>query len=551
MEGWDYEFDLLVTGSGAGGMAAALAAKLKGLDSVVLEKTEYYGGSTALSGGGLWIPDNYLMAQAGIHDSLEDARTYMDNTVGDRVQKAKQEAYITRGREMLVYLRDNSHAKFQIMVGYPDYYPEKPGATIGGRALEPVLFEGRRLGRILDQLRPNPYLPAATAFTLVDWLHVSMARANPSNLLGAFRFLFRTFLNIVLRKKHLALGRALIGRLRLSLHEKNVPVLLNTGVKSLIVENGRVVGVEADRDGKSIRIRGKKGVVLAAGGFAHNRHMREKHGQHPTTPEWTCASPGNTGEAIQMGVKAGAAVDLMDDAWWGPTTLMFGGPPLFLVTERAYPGAIIVDSRGKRFVNESAPYIDVVHAMYRADRSDLVTIPSYFVFDRRYRSRYFFGLLAPGITPRSYLKQVHFTKAKTLEQLAGEIGIDPQGLIETVERFNAFARTGEDQDFRRGESIYDRFYADPGVRPNPCLAPIERPPFYAVRIYPGDLGTKGGLVTNEHAQVLREDGTVIDGLYAIGNTSASVMGNSYPGPGATIGPSMTFGYIAALHAADT
>jgi len=540
-----------VVGSGAGGMTAALVAKRKGLDSLVVEKTEYYGGSTALSGGGLWIPDNYLMAEAGIHDSLEEARIYMKHTVGERVQEAKQEAYITRAREMLVYLRDHSHAKFQIMKGYPDYYPERPGATAGGRALEPVLFEGRRLGRILDQLRPHPHLPAATAFTLVDWLHVSMARANPSRWMGAIRWVFRTLLNILLRKRHLALGRALIGRLRLSLHEKDVPLWLNTGVKSLIIQNGTVVGVEADRDGKRIRISAKKGVVLAAGGFAHNREMREKHGQHPDTPEWTCASPGNTGEAIQMGVKAGAAVDLMDDAWWGPSTLMFGGPPLFLVVERAYPGAIIVDSRGKRFVNESAPYIDVVHAMYQGDGKDSVTIPSHFIMDRRFRSKYFFGLLAPGITPRSYLKQVHFAKAKTLEQLAGQIGVDPQGLMETIERFNTFARTGKDQDFGRGESIYDRFYSDPGVKPNPCLGPIDRPPFYAVKIYPGDLGTKGGLATNEHAQVLREDGTVVNGLYAIGNTSASVMGNSYPGPGATIGPSMTFGYIAALHAADT
>jgi 3-oxosteroid 1-dehydrogenase len=551
MDGWNYEFDLLVAGSGAGGMVAALVAKQKGLDSVVLEKTEYYGGSTALSGGGLWIPDNYLMAGAGIHDSLEDARIYMNNTVGERVQKAKQEAYITRAREMLVYLRDHSHAKFQIMMGYPDYYPERPGATLGGRALEPLLFEGRRLGQLFDQLRPHPYLPAATAFTLEDWLHVSMARANPSKWMGAIRWVFRTLLNILLRKRHLTLGRALIGRLRLSLHENNVPLWLNAGVKSLIVEKGRVVGVEADSDGKRIRIRGKKGVVLAAGGFPHNGEMREKHGQHPGTFEWTCASPGNWGEAIQMGVKAGAAVDLMDDAWWGPSTLMFGGPPVFLVTERAYPGAIMVDSRGKRFVNESAPYIDVVHAMYQGDSRDSVTIPSHFIWDRRYRSRYFFGVLAPGITPRSYLKQEHFARAKTLEQLADQTAIDPQGLIETVERFNDFARRGKDQDFGRGDSIYDRFYADSSVKPNPCLAPIERPPFYAVKVYPGDLGTKGGLMTNAHAQVLREDGTLINGLYAIGNTSASVMGNSYPGPGATIAPSMTFGYIAALHAADT
>jgi 3-oxosteroid 1-dehydrogenase len=245
----------------------------------------------------------------------------------------------------------------------------------------------------------------------------------------------------------------------------------------------------------------------------------------------------------------GAAVDLMDDAWWGPTCLEPGKPPFFLLVERSCPGSIIVNSAGKRFVNEACSYIDVVHSMYQKNGRGGVTIPAHFIMDQRFRNNYFFGALAPAYTPKKLLENGYIKKAATLRGLAVEAGIDPDGLAETVERFNEFARTGRDLDFSRGDSAYDRSYADPSVKPNPCLAPLERPPFYSLKAYPGDLGTKGGLVTNECAQVLREDGSVIDGLYAAGNTAASVMGNTYPGGGSTLGPAMTFGYIAGMHAA--
>ncbi len=549
MTDWTYETDILVVGSGGGGLTAALVAKMLGKEAIVVEKTQYYGGSTALSGGGIWVPGNYLMAEAEIPDSVENGLTYMENTVGDRTPRVNREAYVSKAKEMLEYLTCNTHVKFQIMDGYPDYYPENPGGTAGGRALEPILFEGKKLGRLYDQLRPHPYLKYSVVFTLEDWKKVSMVRANPANLIKASGFFLRSFLNIVFRKRHLTLGQALVGRLRFSLMEHDVPVWVNTAVKNLIVENGDVIGVEAEKESKPIRIRAKKGVILAAGGFPHNKKMRETYFKPPASTDWTSANSGNTGDAIQMGMTIGASVDLMDDAWWGPTTLVFDGPPLFLVTERGYPGAIIVNSKGQRFVNEAAPYIDVVHAMYDENSKDTMAIPSYFIMDQRFRSRYFLGILPPGMTPKKYIKQEKMKKADSLESLAAQIDVNPRGLVDTVQRFNEFARAGKDQDFKRGDSIYDRYYADPDIKPNPCLAPITKPPYYAVKLYPGDLGTKGGLVTNEQAQVLKEDKTIINGLYAVGNTSASVMGHSYPGPGATIGPSMTFGFIAAHHAA--
>jgi 3-oxosteroid 1-dehydrogenase len=253
-----------------------------------------------------------------------------------------------------------------------------------------------------------------------------------------------------------------------------------------------------------------------------------------------------------MGLDLGAAVDLMEEAWWGPASLPPGEPPFFHVGERAYPGGIIVASDGERFMNESLPYVDAIHEVYLHNRDSVSTIPAFFIMDQRFRNKYMFGTLFPRMkVPQEYYDTDYFKKADTLEELALKCNIDPQSLSREARRFNEYARLGTDADFGRGESAYDRYYGDPRVEPNPCLAPLEKPPFYAVEMYPGDIGTKGGLVTDEHARVLDEDGAVIEGVYAVGNNTASVMGRTYPGPGGTIGPSMTFGYVAALHAAES
>jgi 3-oxosteroid 1-dehydrogenase len=550
MRSWDHETDLLVVGSGAAGMTAALVAKLEGLDSLVLEKTEYFGGSTALSGGGIWIPNNHLMEQAGIPDSFEKACLYLQNTVGDRTPRKDQEAFVANAREMLRYLTDRANIKFNMTVGFPDYYPEHPGGAATGRTVYVPVFVGRKLGREFAHLRDHEH-EAARWFplTLQEFKRFCLCKTNPTFLPTAIKVVLRSAFGRVFKRRHMAMGRALSASLFHGLQEHDVPVWLETRLRELVLEGGGVTGVLAEKEGRTIALRARKGVVLAAGGFEHNASMREEFLPKPVSTEWTSGAKGNTGEVIRMGMTIGAAVDLMDDAWWGPSLVAPGKAPFFLLMERSCPGSIIVNSGGKRFVNEASSYIDVVHSMYENNGRGGVTIPAHFIMDQRFRSNYFVGPVPPIYTPKRLIENECIKKAATLKGLAVQAGIDPEGLVETVERFNKFARTGRDLDFKRGDSAYDRSYADPSVKPNPCLAPIERPPFYSVRVYPGDLGTKGGLVTNERAQVLREDGGVIDGLYAAGNTAASVMGNTYPGGGSTLGPAMTFGYIAGMHAA--
>jgi len=548
----DHECDVLVVGSGGGGMTAALVAAQAGLDTLIIEKTEYFGGTTALSGGGLWIPNNVLLQRDGLEDSMEKARLYMSHTVGDRVPQVRQDAYLENAPEMVKYLLANSQVRFQRSKHYTDYYPERPGGTVDGRSIEPVPFDGRKLGPDLQTMRPPTIIaPAGLDFTSTEYNHVGMVMTTWRGKRTAVKVGIRTIFNLLTGVKFMTRGQALVARLRLSLKDANVPIWLNTSLKELLFEDGAVVGIVAEQDGKVLHIRVRKGVVLAAGGFAHNPDMRHEFHRSPFQHEWSSAIAGDTGDAIQLGIAAGASTDLLDDAWWGPTSMTPSNGPFFHVAERSYPGGIMVNSAGKRFTNESASYTDVVHAMYEKHTDAVRHVPATFILDSRYRSKFILGTLFPGQPiPKQWLDSGYIKKADTLEDLATQCGVDPKGLVETVERFNRFARTGVDEDFGRGASAYDRYYGDPSNTPNPCLAPIDKPPFYAVEFVAGDLGTKGGLVTDEYARVLRNDGTVLPGLYAIGNTSASVMGNSYPGAGSTIGPAMTFGYVAAKHLAN-
>jgi 3-oxosteroid 1-dehydrogenase len=547
---WDYTTDLLVVGSGAGALTTAIVARREGLEALVVEKTEFYGGSSALSGGGLWVPNNPLMAAAGFRDSLEQARAYLDATVGDRVPAVRKEAYLARSPEMVEYMLQNSHLQLDVIPEYTDYYPDRPGAMTGGRCLDARIFRGRRLGPLLEQLRPTEHsMSLELTFTAAEVKKLMLFRRRFRYLLVAIKVLLRSVWGRLSGAKLLCMGQALVAPLRLSLHELGVPLWLDTGIDRLIVEDGRVVGAAGNREGRPIRIRANAGIVLAAGGFAHNGEMREKYQPSPIGTEWTSASAGDTGDAIRMGLELGAATDLMEEAWWGPSSLPPEGPPFFHLGERSCPGSIVVDSAGRRFTNEAASYIDVVHAMYAHNRPDAVSIPAHLILDQRFRDRYPFASTLPGQPiPEEYLESGYVKAADTLEELAEKIGVDCRGLVETVARFNDMARAGKDLDFDRGGNAYDRYYGDPTVQPNPCLSPLETAPFYALTLFPGDLGTKGGLVTDEHARVLREDGSPIAGIYAIGNTSASVMGDTYPGAGATLGPALTFGYVAAMHA---
>jgi 3-oxosteroid 1-dehydrogenase len=369
----------------------------------------------------------------------------------------------------------------------------------------------------------------------------------------------RYWLNVPARLRgreddRLTLGTALVGRLRKSMLDRGIPLWLNTRASELIVEDGRVVGARVQREGRSLRIRARRGVLLASGGFERNLEMRIAYQQPPITASWTAGNPHNLGDGIRMGEAVGGDLDLMEEAWWTPVSMLPNDYAYLLVVEKSMPGGILVNRAGQRFTNEAAPYGDVVHAIYAKNKPDASTIPAHLVFDARYRRSYPVGPLGPAkLQPDSAigkrLRRDFLHKADTLAELAARIGVDAQGLEQAVERFNAQARAGRDSDFGRGDSAYDRYYSDAKIKPNPSLAPLTEAPFYAIAVYPGDLGTKGGLRTDVHARVLRKDGSVIAGLYATGNCAASVMGTSYPGAGGTIGPAMTFGYLAAAHAA--
>jgi 3-oxosteroid 1-dehydrogenase len=540
------QFDVVVAGSGAAGMTAALAAAKAGLRVVVLEKAACFGGSTARSGGGVWLPGNHALRAAGIDEPPERAREYLASIVGDAVPAARRDTFLAHGPEVLRFVCDHTPLKFRWVRDYSDYHPEAPGGRSGGRSVEPVALDGKLLGPELAHLEP-PYSapPLGVPITQADYRWLSLLARHPR---GAVRLLSlgrQWLVGRVRGQRLLSMGQALAAGLRVGLARAGVEVRLNTALVDLQVEGDRVTGVVT---GSGV-VAARRGVILASGGFERNLEMREKYQRAPISVDWTVGAAANTGDGITAGLKLGAALDLMDDAWWGPTLPLTGGP-WFALAERSRPRCIMVDARGERFVNESAPYVEAVHAMYGAGDGPGEHIPTWLVFDQRYKDRYMFTGIGPRQPlPGRWFKAGIAAKSSSLAGLAVKIDVPAQPLEATVERFNGFARRGVDEDFHRGVSKYDHYYGDPRNKPNPSLGPLDKAPFYAVKVVPGDLGTKGGLRTDEHARVLREDGSVVPGLFAAGNAGAAVMGRTYAGPGATIGPAMVFGYLAATRLA--
>lgn len=542
------EADVVVVGAGGAGMCAALSAARQGLDTVLVEKSAWFGGSTARSGGGVWIPGNYALEEAGQDDpgDLDRAKTYLDAIVGDVVPKVRRDTYLDRGPEVMDFLREATPVRFRWVPDYSDYLPEQPGGRARGRSVEPVPMDARFLGDELDRLHP-PYskAPANLIVTQADFRKLSLGLRTVRGPLTMVKVMLRRLLAMATGKKMYAMGNAIAIGLRKALADAGVPVHYEAELRDLLVEDGRVVGAVVEQDGVRREVRARRGVILGSGGFEHNQELREKFLPQPTATEWSTGAPSNTGGGLLAGTAAGAATDLLDDAWWGPT-IPLPGRAWFCLAERNLPGSIIVNQAGRRYMNEALPYVEATKEIYKGEATGVPHVPSYMVFDQTYRNRYLFaGVAGRQPFPGRWYKDGVVTRADTLEELAEKVGLPADALAGTVERFNGFARSGVDEDFHRGESAYDKYYSDPTVKPNCSLAPIEKGPFYAVKIVPGDLGTKGGLVTDEHARVLREDGTAIPGLYAAGNVSAAVMGHTYPGPGGTIGPALVFGYLAA------
>ncbi|MEU3424881.1 FAD-dependent oxidoreductase [Streptomyces gardneri] len=549
---WDHTYDVVVVGSGSAGMAAALTARLRGLTVLVVEKTDVYGGSTALSGGAIWVPNNFHLDAAGLGDTPEKARAYLDATVGDRVPAERKDAYLAYGPRMVREFHDRTAVRFVYTPGYSDYYPERLGGYPQGRSVEPRIFDFKRLGPEQRATMRRAGLPTyGLTITSKDFRRLNMVGRTWAGRRTAARVGGRAVKALLSGQRLLSLGEALIARMRHSLDALGGELWLSTPLTGLVEKDGRIAGIRVTRDGRDLAIRATGGVVLASGGFSHDQRLREKYLPAPTSTEWSAAAEGQTGDALELATALGAGTDLMDKVWGAPSVVVPDGTPFFLVADRGVPGMVIVDGAGDRYANEAAPYHEFVDAMYAHDKPGANTVPSWLILDAAAKSRYLFMGLLPGRPfPKPWLESGFVKKAATVEELAGRIGVPPARLRATVDRFNGFARAGRDEDFHRGDSVYDRYYGDPTL-PNPNLAPLEKGPFHAIPVHPGDIGTKGGLVTDATARVLREDGTPIDGLYASGNVSAAVMGETYPGPGATIGPAMTFSWLAVNDIART
>ncbi len=536
---WDIEADVVVIGSGAAGLTAALVAHDAGSKVVVLEKSSTVGGATAVSGGVVWVPNNHHLKEVGVEDSREEALTYTKRLADGRSDDRLIETFIDTAPAMLKWIEEHTSLTFTALKRYPDYHPEFPGGKAGGRSLDPGLFDSNELGDWKKKLRKSPIfgMTAMSVTEATDWGVFSKPLNLPFKVLGE-RF----------QKGLVCYGGALVGKMLKALLDKGVTPVLETAAKELIVEEGRVVGLRAVQGEKEILVRAKKGVVLGSGGFEWDRKLRAQFLggvlTHPNSP------PCNEGDGLRMAMSVGADLANMTEAWWCPSVVIPGeeydGRQLNRgdFATRSLPHTIIVNRRGQRFVNEAQNYNDLMKPFFNFDPDgyERANLPAYLIISHSYLEKYALQTVMPGRPAPEWL-----TKEDSLEALAKRIGVDGAGLAATVERFNGFVKSGIDQDFNRGKSVYDHFYGDPDNAPNPNLGALDKGPFYALEVFPGAIGTKGGARVTPDAQVLRSDGEPVAGLYAAGNVMAGVMGSGYPGAGSTIGAAMTFGYLAGKH----
>jgi succinate dehydrogenase/fumarate reductase flavoprotein subunit len=558
------EYDTIVLGAGAAGMTVAAVAAAEGLRVLLIEKSTQVGGTTATSGGMVWIPANAKMAKAGIEDTVEQAQLYLRHCVPGSFNEHLRSTFLARADAAIAYLERNTSVRFAPVANYPDYYPDLPGATRGGRVLEPVAFDGRMLGKNFRRLRrPLPELMLFGGM-MVDRADIPHFRNAGRSFFSAARVARliarygrqRLFAH---RGTSLYLGNALAARLLHSLLRLNVELALNTEVAGVIYASGKVAGVTIMRvrnaEAGRKDIRASKGVVLATGGFSQDPQMRARH-LPAGAGILSAACSSITGDGLRLGMAAGGRMceENAENAFWTPVsrfTRRDGSRGVFphTVTDRGKPGVIAVNRSGRRFSNEAQSYHEFVRAMFRGD-NDGPCIPAYLICDRRFLWRYGLGAVKPfALSLREHLGNGYLVRGQTIGALASALGIDAEPLAATLARYNEGARHGIDPEFGRGGNAYQRYLGDADHRPNPCVAPIEHPPFYAVAIYPGDLGTAAGLLTDENGRVLDGGGTPVGKLYACGNDMNSIMNGAYPGPGITLGPALTFGYLAAKHMA--
>jgi len=542
MSDWNESVDFIIVGSGGGSMVAALAVSDAGKKPLILEKTDKVGGSTAMSGGVFWIPNHPLQARDGIDDSDEKGRTYLDAAVGDlgpATSRARKDMFLREGPKMVHYLEEKG-MPFVRCDGWSDYHDDLPGGMPQSRSLSVEPFNVKELpqqwaARLRRGLSDLPIRGT-------EGRRLMLIKRNLDGKRAALTLGLRIIKGKILGREYVAAGTAIQGRMLQMAVRQNIDIRVNSGVTELIEENGRISGVVTEKDGNPWRIEARNGVLINAGGFSHNEAMRKQYGPQPSSTQWTNANPGDTGEMIQVAKAHGASLDFMDGAVWILTSMPPSGERYMHVLDLPKPHCILVNQKGQRYTNEAQSYMANGQALYANG-----DVPVWAIIESRHRDRYPWSFHA-GATPQSWFDSGYMKKSDTIEDLAAQIKVPAENLKATIERFNGFARNGKDEDFGRGSKAYDLTFADPTHGPNAGLGAIERPPYYAVAIYPGDVGTFGGILTDEFARVVKEDGTILQGLYATGNSTASVMGKTYPGAGASISPAFIFGWVAARHA---
>lgn len=563
MAGEEIAVDVLVVGTGASGMSTAVTAAHQGLNVLVVEKEPRYGGTTARSGGWLWIPGTRLATEQGIHEPPGAAKAYLKHEATTHFDEKRVDAFLENGPKAIDFFTRNTCVQFDMPPVFPDYHAEAPGGQQGGRSMVTRPFDGRELGDRIGQLAPP--LPELTVFGMMlgsgpEIRHFMRAFKSLGSFIYVARRLTRHFLDVMRHGRGMTLtnGNALAGRLARAAMDRNIPVWLSSPVRKLVTERDGVAGALVEHEGRQVFVRARHGVVLACGGFPHDIERRKQLFPHaPTGKEHHSPSPAaNTGDGLRLAEAVGGHVDptIPHAAAWVPASITTrpdgtkGVMPHFI--DRAKPGVIAVTPRGERFANEGNSYHDFVQAMVQACASG-GEIFAWLLCDHKALRSYGLGCVAPAPLPIGrHLRSGYLRRGATLADLARQIGIEPATLEATIAQFNAAARSGEDPAFGKGSKAYNRYQGDATVQPNPCLAPLEHAPYYAIRLVIGDIGTFAGLITDEHTRVLNAEGKPIKGLYAVGNDSASIMGGNYPGAGITLGPALTFGYVAAMQIAQ-